>query len=146
MTALMIDYGYFGLFLSAFLAATILPLSSEAVMAAMILSGEFALIPLWCCATAGNSAGSMVNWGLGRWVLKFQTHRWFPFSAASIDAARRRFLRFGIWSLLFAWLPIIGDPITFVAGMFRVPIILFTVLVLVGKGGRYAFLIYVTSL
>ena len=134
--------GYTGLLLSAFLAATILPLSSEVMLAAMALSGVYATFPLWAFATAGNFAGAVVNWGLGRYCLHFQGRRWFPVSRESLEKSQRYFLRYGVWSLLFAWLPLVGDPLTLVAGLLRVPLLPFTVLVLLGKGARYGVVLW----
>lgn len=136
---------YIGLLVSAFLAATILPLSSEVVLAGMALSGSYSIFLLWAFATAGNLGGAIVNWGLGRYCLYFQNRRWFPFSQKTLDKTRKYFLRYGVWCLLFAWLPVVGDPLTFVGGVFRVPLVLFTVLVFLGKGARYAALLWIIT-
>ncbi|MBF0439333.1 MAG: DedA family protein [Magnetococcales bacterium] len=130
----------FTLFLASLLAATVLPFSSEALLTAMVLSGEHDRWPLWLAATLGNVAGAQINWLLGRYCLRFQTHRWFPVSPDALEKARERFLKWGEWSLLLAWVPIIGDPITFAAGAFKVSFIRFSILVLLGKGGRYLLL------
>ena len=125
---------------SAFGAATLLVLPSEAVLIAQIKAG---LAPNWAllaAATIGNVAGSAFNWWLGSHARRFQDRRWFPFSPATIEAASARFQRWGLWSLLFAWVPVIGDPLTFVAGVLRVPFHWFLPLVAIGKGGRYAIL------
>lgn len=137
--------GYIGLLVSAFLAATVLPLSSEVVLAGMALSGSYSIFLLWVFATAGNLGGAIVNWGLGRYCLHFQERRWFPFSQATLAKTRRYFLRYGVWSLLFAWLPLVGDPLTFMGGVFRVPLPLFVLLVFLGKSARYAVLLWVIS-
>lgn len=129
--------GYVGLFLSAFLAATILPFSSEAVLAGLMAAGGYDWTLLWTVATAGNVLGAMVNWALGRWCLQWQDRRWFPFKADDLDKADRWFAKWGVWSLLLSWVPIIGDPITFAAGFLRVRFWLFAALVLIAKGGRY---------
>ncbi|HER26977.1 MAG TPA: DedA family protein [Rhodospirillales bacterium] len=128
----------FGVFLSAFLAATILPFSSEAVLAAFYVSGGGEAVSLWAVATVGNVLGAVVNWGLGRYALHWQGHRWFPFSSQQLNRAKSWFARYGIWSLGFAWLPIIGDPLTFAAGMLRVRLSIFLILVTLGKAARYA--------
>lgn len=125
---------------SAFGAATLLPFSSEVVLAAQIKSGLAAPGALLAIATVGNVAGSVFNWWLGRHARRFEDRRWFPFSPATIEAAGARFRHWGLWSLLFAWLPVIGDPLTFVAGVLRVPFHWFLPLVAIGKGGRYAIL------
>lgn len=129
--------GYVGLFSSAFLAATILPFSSEAVLAGLTAAGGYDLVLLWGVATLGNTLGAMVNWTLGRWCLHWQGKKWFPFKEDDLNKADRWFSKWGVWSLLLSWVPIIGDPITFAAGFLRVNFWLFTVLVVIAKGGRY---------
>ncbi|MGF7173765.1 YqaA family protein [Azospirillum doebereinerae] len=91
-------------------------------------------------ATVGNVGGSAANWALGRYLMHFQDRRWFPASPALVERATRWYQRFGVWSLLLAWVPIIGDPLTLVAGILRVDIRLFLLLVTLGKAGRYAIL------
>ncbi len=122
----------------AFLAATILPFSSEVMLSAALAAGNLDPLLLIAVATAANTAGALVNWALGRWLLNWADRRWFPFSRAQLDKAAARFNRYGVWSLLLAWLPIIGDPLTFAAGVLRVPLPLFLPLVALGKGARYA--------
>lgn len=126
-----------GLFLAALVAATILPAQSEAVLVALIAKGDAPVALLVAVATAGNVLGSVVNWLLGRFIERWRSKRWFPASEASLDRAQRWYHRFGRWSLLFAWLPIIGDPLTVVAGMLREPLPSFLLLVTIGKLGRY---------
>jgi len=139
----MIEYSiYISLSISAFLSATILPFSSEIILTSFVLSEKYNLSMLWISATIGNILGSIINWWLGRYLIVFQEKLWFPFSQKDIDKARKIFLNYGLWILLFAWLPIIGDPLTFIAGVFRVPIFIFIVLVSLGKGIRYAIVIY----
>jgi membrane protein YqaA with SNARE-associated domain len=125
------------LFLGAFLAATLLPFSSEVMLVAALVAGEIPPALLVAAAAAGNILGSLVNWTLGRFLLNWQHRRWFPFSPAQIDKASHRFSRYGSWSLLFAFLPVVGDPLTFVAGMLKVPLWRFTLLVSIGKIARY---------
>ena len=135
--------GYSILFLSAFGAATILPLSSELAFIGLLEEG-YDPIWVWLVATAGNSLGAAVNWILGRFLTRFETHRWFPFKPDSLHRSQAWFQKYGVWSLLFAWLPIVGDALTFVAGVMRVRFELFFVLTAFGKGARYAvvYLIY----
>lgn len=129
--------GYLGLFFAAFLAATILPFSSEAVLAGLSAADGMDVVALWVVATAGNTLGAVVNWMLGRWCLHWQDRKWFPFKADDLDKADKWFAKWGIWSLLLSWVPVIGDPITFAAGFLRVHFVPFVVLVLIAKGGRY---------
>nr|MBV6629681.1 DedA family protein [Oceanococcus sp. HetDA_MAG_MS8] len=133
--------GYAVVFASAFGAATILPFYSEVVVLAYQRSG-LNVAALWVAATVGNTLGSLVNWWIGRSLLHFQKRRWFPVSAQALQRAQERFARWGQWSLLMAWLPVGGDALTFIGGLMRVPWLLFTVLVGVGKGARYAVLLW----
>ncbi|AGA92167.1 putative membrane protein [Thioflavicoccus mobilis 8321] len=132
--------GYLGLFLVAFLAATVLPAYSEILFAGLLASG-YEPLALWAWATAGNTLGSAVNWGLARYLLHFQDRRWFPFRAPTLGRAQRWFQRYGVWSLLFAWAPVGGDALTFIAGLMRVRFDLFLLLTAIGKGARYAILL-----
>ena len=132
---------YLTLAISAFLAATIIPLGSELAVGAAILSGADPLITL-AVASSANTAGSTLNWALGRAIERFKDRPWFPVTAQQIDSAQRRFARYGQWSLLLAWVPIIGDPLTFVAGIMRVPFALFVLLTGLGKTARYAVFIF----
>ena len=135
--------GYSILFLSAFGAATIVPFYSEIAYIGMLEQG-FAPIWVWLVATAGNSLVAAVNWILGRFLTRFETRRWFPFKPDSLHRGQAWFQKYGVWSLLFAWLPIVGDALTFIAGMMRVRFELFFILTAIGKGARYAvvYLIY----
>lgn len=130
--------GYVGLFINAFLAATVLPAMSEVAVVAMARSERFDAATVWLVATTANTLGSCVNWALGRFLLQFRERRWFPFSAKQIDRASGWYNRYGLWSLLFAWVPVIGDPLTLIAGTLKVRFWLFLLLVGAGKGARYA--------
>lgn len=125
---------------TAFGAATLLVLPSEAVLIAQIKAGLAPTSALLVAATIGNVGGSVFNWWLGRHARRFEGRRWFPFSPDTIATASTRVQRWGLWGLLFAWVPIIGDPLTFIAGVLRVPFHWFLPLVALGKGGRYAIL------
>ena len=129
--------GNFELFLSAFLAATLLPISSEAVLAVLASAEGADALVLVSVATAGNTLGALGNWVLGRFALRWREHRFFPIKSASLSRATQWMTARGRWLLLFAWVPIVGDPLTFAAGVLRVPIVPFTVLVAIGKGLRY---------
>ncbi|AZE84118.1 putative membrane protein [Pseudomonas orientalis] len=135
---------YLGLFLAAFGAATLLPLQSEAVLVGLLLSGHYNLWLLLGVATLGNVLGSLVNWLLGRSVERFQERRWFPVSARQLDKARSHYARWGHWTLLLSWVPIIGDPLTLVAGVMREPLWRFLLLVTLAKALRYGALAAIT--
>ena len=141
----MIDLAvYGGLFLAAFLAATILPMQSEAALVGALLAGAQPAWVLIAVASLGNVLGSIVNWLLGRGVERFRHHHWFPVKDADLDRAQGWYRRWGKWSLLFSWAPIIGDPLTVVAGVLREPFPVFLVLVTIAKVGRYVVLAAVT--
>lgn len=130
------DLGLLGLGIASFLAATILPLSSELLLSALLFAGEPVSLVL-IVATIGNVSGSSVNYGLGRWGADLVLHRWFHLEPKQINKAEQQFNHYGKWSLLFAWLPIIGDPLTFIAGALKVNFGLFLLLVTTGKFCRY---------
>ncbi|MCE1237358.1 MAG: DedA family protein [Hyphomicrobiales bacterium] len=134
----MIDPAVYGaLFLAAFLAATILPMQSEALLVGALLAGNQPAWALVLCAGVGNVLGSIVNWFLGRGIERFRHHRWFPVKEADLAQAQTWYRRWGKWSLLLSWAPIVGDPLTVVAGLLREPLAAFVVLVAVAKFGRY---------
>lgn len=130
---------YLSLFLSAFLAATILPMQSEAVLVAALL-GEYPPLAVLAVASVGNVAGAVVNWFLGRGIERFRDRRWFPVGEAQLARAQVWYRRYGRWSLLASWLPIVGDPLTLVAGVMRERLSVFLALVTIAKVGRYAVL------
>lgn len=134
-----------GVFLSAFLAATILPFSSEVVLTAFYAAGGVSALSLWLVASIGNVLGALVNWWLGRYLLHWQDRKWFPFKPGQLTRAENWFGRFGKWSLLMAWVPVIGDPLTFIAGLLRVNVWVFLVLVSIGKAGRYAAVLWLAD-
>lgn len=132
---------YLGLFLTAFLAATLVPFSSEALLVAMQVSGGFPVAGLLAAASLGNTFGAVANWGLGRFCLQWRDRNWFPVKRRELDRASAWFNRYGIWSLLLAWVPVIGDPITLAAGVLRTRFLPFLLLVAISKTGRYAVLL-----
>lgn len=134
--------GYPGLFAAAFVAATILPAQSELLLGAMLVSGRFDTAALLAVATAGNVLGSIVNWLPGRYFAHHREKRWFPASAATMARAEAWFARFGPAVLLLSWVPVIGDPLTVVAGVLRMRFVPFLLVVTLAKGGRYLFLTF----
>lgn len=128
---------YFSLLLAAFTAATLLPTQSEAVLAGLLIAGQQPPAALIAVASIGNVAGSVINWMLGRGIERFRHRRWFPVSPRLLEAATSRYHRYGRWSLLLSWLPIVGDPLTLVAGVLREPFWSFLAIVAIAKTGRY---------
>ena len=133
---------YLSLFAISFLAATILPFSSELSLAALIATSDYDNLLLLTVASFGNILGSLVNWALGSYSRNLTTKKWFPFKETQIERSSKWFKKFGKWSLLFAWVPVVGDPLTLVAGILRVKFIDFIILVAIGKVSRYIFVFY----
>lgn len=134
---------YFLLFISAFGAATLLPLQSEAVLATLILKGQYSALLLIGIATLGNVLGSCVNWWLGLKIEQFKHRKWFPVSEKRLQQAQSFYHKYGFYSLLLSWTPIIGDPITLVAGLFKENFWRFLGIVIIAKAGRYLFIYWV---
>lgn len=126
-----------GLFLTSFLAATLLPAQSELVLAGLLTQNAAPVWLLLTVATLGNTAGSSVNWLLGRGITRFRDRRWFPVSPAALARAEHWYRRYGRWTLLLSWAPVIGDPLTLAAGVMREPFSSFFLITLAAKLGRY---------
>ena len=137
--------GYASLFATSFAAATVLPFSSEAVLTALTLAEGYEIWLLVAVASIGNTLGAVVNWFLGRYCLKWRDRRWFPVSEQALARATNWFARYGVFTLLFAWLPVVGDPLTFVAGVLRTRFDLFVLLVALGKTSRYVVVVMVAE-
>ena len=133
---------YLSLFSISFLAATVLPFSSELTLAGLIATSDYDNLLLLIVASFGNVLGSVVNWALGSYSRNLTTKKWFPFKETQIERSSKWFRKFGKWSLLFAWVPVLGDPLTLVAGILRVKFIDFIILVAIGKVSRYLIVFY----
>lgn len=134
---------YAGMFVSAFASATFLPGNSEAVLVGLLLAKQWPWL-LICIATTGNVLGSVVNWILGRGIERFRNRRWFPVAPDMLRRAQDWYARYGKWSLLLSWVPVIGDPLTLVAGVMRERFGVFLLLVTLAKAGRYLVLAVAT--
>ena len=132
---------YFILFSTAFISATLFPLGSEALLIYDITQGHNIYLLLFF-ATFGNSLGSVVNYFLGLKGEEYLINKKL-LNDKYIIKAKIYFDKYGAWSILFSWLPIIGDPITFVAGILKYDFKKFLILVVVAKFSRYLFLILV---
>jgi membrane protein YqaA with SNARE-associated domain len=137
---------YLTVFGVSFLAATLIPMSSEVVLASLVAATDQDVYALWALATAGNTLGGVVNWTLGLYCLRWQDRKWFPFKIDQLHRAQRWFSRYGTWTLLLAWVPIVGDPLTFAAGVLRVRLPVFVMFVAAGKGARYAMVVAAAQL
>ena len=133
------------LFIISLLAATILPLSSEIVLTTMLLTNLFEKNILLVIASSGNILGSIFNWYLGKKITIFQDRKWFPVSPEQLNKSQKYFQKYGIWSLLLAWVPVIGDPLTLLAGILIVRLSIFFILVSISKISRYVFILYLVS-
>tara|TARA_B100001778_G_scaffold89325_1_gene72774 strand:+ start:187 stop:621 length:435 start_codon:yes stop_codon:yes gene_type:complete len=134
---------YFSLFVVAFMVATIIPFGSEVYFITLLSLGEYNTLFLLIVVSVGNILGSLFNWVCGFYVNYFIKKSWFPINNKIINSGNKIFTKYGKWSLLFSWVPFIGDPITFAAGTLRYPLIPFMILVSIGKFGRYL-LIYLS--
>jgi membrane protein YqaA with SNARE-associated domain len=128
---------YAGLFAVALIAATIFPLQSEALLVGLLLAGSHPAWLLVAVASVGNVIGSTINWWLGRSIERFRERRWFPIKPAALDRAARWYHRYGRWTLLLSWTPVIGDPLTMIAGVLREPLASFLLIVAIAKTARY---------
>ena len=136
---------YLSLFGISFLAATILPFSSELSLAGLISTSNFNNSLLLIAASLGNVLGSVVNWFIGFYLRNFTSKKWFFFNEIQITRSSKWFEKFGKWSLLLAWVPILGDPLTLVAGLLRVRFLDFIILVAIGKVCRYLVVLYLVG-
>jgi len=130
-------WGLPGLFLAAFLAATILPFSSEALLAAMAL-GDWSGTSLLLVASVGNTLGGLTNYGLGRWIPEEKAKRWFRMDPTMAVRWHELVRHRGAWAALLCWLPFVGDPIAIALGLFRAPFVPTAALMFLGKAARYA--------
>jgi len=135
------ELGYLGLFLASFLAATILPLSSEVVLSVLLLN-KLNPVLLVAVATLGNVLGAFTNYAFGFWGSKAFVRKVLKIPESDFLKAEERFKKYGLLSLFFAWVPLIGDVLTVVAGMLRINILWFFILVASGKLIRYIVVSY----
>ena len=131
-----------GLALSAFLAATFLPGTTEVVLTGLVLAADIEPWLLITVASVFNVLGSGVNFVIGHYLARFQGSRFMPVSADQLDRARGWFRRYGVWTLLMSWLPFIGDALPVVAGYMRAnPWIAFP-LIAIGKTVRFIAIVW----
>ena len=133
---------YLSLFFSALIAATVFPAQSEMVLLYLVQQAAHPVWALVVVASIGNVLGAVINYALGYSVHRFKDRRWFPASPQQMDRAQAFYAKWGRYSLLASWVPIIGDPITVVAGVLRDRFLVFLILVAIAKSGRYVVLAY----
>jgi membrane protein YqaA with SNARE-associated domain len=140
---LFAGYGYFTLFILSFLASTLVPIGSEWFLIAIVTEGYDPVLSLMV-ATVGNTLGACTTYVIGLYGGPFFIAKILRMSDKSIQRAERFYAQYGLWSLLFSWVPFVGDPLCLVGGILRVRLVPFSVLVLVGKLARYAIVISMT--
>ncbi len=145
MDLFLINNGLPGLFCLSFLAATVLPLGSEWLLVTLLMQGQSAP-QVVAIATIGNFLGGLTTYGLGYYGSTFITTKILRISTKDSGKAMQLYQKYGVWSLLLSWVPIIGDPLCLVAGSLKLHPALFAVFVFIGKGARYWALAYVTLL
>lgn len=128
--------GYVSLFFMSFLASTLLPLGSEWLLVMMLAAG-YDPLSVVAVATVGNYLGGVVTYLIGIAGGSWLIEKVLRVSSHQQERARQYYKRFGVYSLLFSWLPVVGDPLCLVAGMLRVNFGLFSLLVASGKLVRY---------
>lgn len=128
---------YAGLFFVAMGAATLLPLQSEALLVGLLAAQSQPVGLLIAVASVGNVLGSTINWWLGRSIERFRDRRWFPLKEPAFGRAQRWYHRYGRWTLLLSWVPVIGDALTLIAGVLRERLITFVLIVAIAKTTRY---------
>jgi membrane protein YqaA with SNARE-associated domain len=133
-----------GLFGISFLAATLLPAQSELSLSSLIYLDTEPVVLLVLAASLGNTLGSVVNWALGRGAAHFSSATWFPVKTDKLDKATAWYHRYGRWSLLLSWAPVVGDPLTLAAGVLKEPFWSFLALVAIAKTGRYLIVALIT--
>ena len=136
---------YASLFISSFLSSTILPGHSEIILTAFIFLKKYPIINLIFFASIGNILGSILNWCIGYFLTNLKDWKWFPINKSQLTRVSSWFLKYGKWTLFLSWVPIIGDPLTIIAGIFRVPIYTFILIVSLAKTMRYVFISLVAT-
>ncbi|MCE5264446.1 MAG: DedA family protein [Deltaproteobacteria bacterium] len=143
MEQLLASHGYPALFVLSFLASTLIPLGSEWLLAAMLINHHDPVMTV-TVATSGNTLGALTTWAIGMLGGPFLIRRVLRIDAAAEETARRFYRRYGVWSLLFSWLPFIGDPLCLAGGIFKIGFGRFSLLVFTGKLARYAAVAFLT--
>lgn len=142
LESLLIPYGYPGLFLASFLASTIFPLGSEAFVV-LLITRNFNIYYVILVASVGNFLGACTSYYIGFAGRMHVIEKYFGVSSSQLERAERWFTKYGSWSLLFTWLPIVGDALPIMAGIMELKFVMFSILVFIGKFLRYAAIVYI---
>lgn len=144
MEQLITDYPLSTLFLLSFCASTLLPLGSEWLLALLVADGLSPGIVV-LMATAGNFLGACSTYIIGIVGANFIISKLLRISSEQSARAQGIFRKWGVWSLCFSWLPVIGDSLCLAAGLFKTNPLVFSALVITGKALRYMFIAWVVS-
>lgn len=136
-------YGFFGLFLASFLAATLLPFGSEALVVLLIKQG-FDSTKVVFIATLGNYSGALTTYYIGLIGRRDIIEKYFSISTENLTKAENAFKKYGPLLLLFTWVPLIGDAITAMGGLMKLDLKIFSLFVFIGKLLRYAAIAHIT--
>jgi membrane protein YqaA with SNARE-associated domain len=139
MMTFLSHYGYISLFLLSFLASTIIPIGSEWLLVTMVIKGMNPILSV-ASATTGNTLGACTTYAIGIYGSEWVSRKLLRFDELSRKRAEMFYAKFGVWSLLFSWLPIVGDPLCLAGGLLRIHFGVFLLLVFVGKLIRYGLL------
>lgn len=143
LSAITDSPGLPALFLLSFLAATILPIGSEWLLIILIIKG-FSPANVVITASVGNFLGACTTYMIGMWGSDFFIRTILRISDQQLARAKTMYAKYGVWSLLLSWIPVIGDPLCLLAGLFRVGFDRFSLMVFIGKFCRYATLAFLT--
>jgi membrane protein YqaA with SNARE-associated domain len=143
MEQFLASHGYPALFTLSFLASTLIPLGSEWLLVVMLINRHDPVMTV-AVATLGNTLGALSTWAIGVVVGPFLVRRVLRIGAAAEESAERFYRRYGVWSLLFSWLPVVGDPLCLTGGILKVGFGRFSLLVFTGKLARYAAVAWLT--
>jgi len=146
LESILLAYGYPGLFLASFLASTVLPLGSEGIVI-LLIARNFNIFSVVLVATVGNYLGACTSYYIGLAGRTQLIGKYLRINAAQMEHAQVWFEKYGSWSLLFTWVPVLGDALPVAAGMMKLKFGLFSILVFAGKLIRYgglAYLVYVS--
>lgn len=134
------NLGVLGLFLSAFISSTIAPGGSEAVLAYLVVDGDDNVWVLVAVASLGNTLGALTTWWLGVWAsVKLPVSKVLSKRQQNAIGAVKKW---GVWALLFSWLPVVGDGLCFAAGWLRLPLLSGVIAIAGGKIARYSFVVF----